>query len=81
MAKSPRRSMLFTPGDSLRKMGKVAQAAPDAFMLDLEDAVAVSQKEQARQIVAGALREMEFGRSERLVRRCDDARTRFARAW
>jgi len=68
MAKSPRRSMLFTPGDSKRKMGNVAQAAPDAFMLDLEDAVAVSQKEQARQMVASALLEMDFGRTERLVR-------------
>ena len=68
MAKSPRRSMLFTPGDSKRKMGKVVEAGPDAVMLDLEDAVAISQKEVARRKVAQALAEMDFGRTERLVR-------------
>jgi citrate lyase beta subunit len=68
MAKSPRRSFLFTPGDSHHKINKVAEARPDAVMLDLEDAVAVGQKEQARQTVAQALVEMDFGRAERLVR-------------
>lgn len=36
--------------------------------MDLEDAIALSQKEEARQSVAAALREVDFGRSERLVR-------------
>jgi citrate lyase beta subunit len=68
MPKSPRRSLLFAPGDSVTKMAKVAQVAPDAVILDLEDAVAIGQKERARQMVVEALVEMDFGRTERLVR-------------
>lgn len=66
--KSPRRSFLFTPGDSLRKIEKAAQLSVDTIILDLEDAVAFEQKENARQLVATALREIDFGRTERLVR-------------
>lgn len=66
--KSPRRSFLFTPGDSLSKIRKVAEVNPDCVILDLEDAVVVSQKEKARQNVATALSNLDFGRTERLVR-------------
>ncbi len=68
MAKSLRRSFLFTPGDSQQKINKITETAPDVVMLDLEDAVAVGQKDQARRTVAEALVEMDFGRTERLVR-------------
>jgi citrate lyase beta subunit len=68
MPKSPRRSLLFAPGDSTIEMGKVAQVGPDAVILNLEDAVAIGQKERARQMVAEALVEIDFGRTERLVR-------------
>lgn len=66
--KSPRRSFLFAPGDSRRKMAKAAQLPADAVILDLEDSVAVSQKEEARHLVADALASLDFGRRERLVR-------------
>ena len=65
--KSPRRSLLFTPGDNIRKMRKVAEVGADSVILDLEDAVAPSQKEEARQNVVTALSNMKFGRTERLV--------------
>ncbi|GMQ79575.1 MAG: citrate (pro-3S)-lyase subunit beta [Anaerolineae bacterium] len=68
MPKSPRRSLLFTPGDSIRKMRKAAQVGTDMVILDLEDAVAPGQKEEARLNVVDALDEIAFGRTELLVR-------------
>ena len=65
---TPRRSMLFMPGDSLRKISKAAQLDVDCIVMDLEDGVAFSQKEAARQTVGEAFQTLEFGRSERLVR-------------
>ena len=66
-----RRSLLFVPGDSERKIDKVGQPPhldADSIIFDLEDAVAPSQKVHARRTVAEALRALDFGRSERLVR-------------
>ena len=37
-------------------------------MLDLEDAVTPDRKDDARRIIAGWLRDVEFGRQERIVR-------------
>ena len=42
------RSLLFVPGDSLRKFEKARQTAADALILDLEDAVAAERKDEAR---------------------------------
>ncbi len=66
--KTPRRSFLFVPGDSTRKIAKAAQLPTDVVILDLEDAVAVNQKEAARREVAQVLGTLDFGRRERLVR-------------
>jgi citrate lyase beta subunit len=66
--KSPRRSLLFTPGDSRRKIEKVTDLAADVVVLDLEDAVAVSAKDEARQIVCEALQNLSFNGRERMVR-------------
>ena len=63
-----RRSLLFMPGDSLRKMQKAATWEVDTVILDLEDAVAQNQKEAARAITAEALATLDFGLRERLVR-------------
>jgi citrate lyase subunit beta / citryl-CoA lyase len=49
------RSYLFAPGDSERLLSKVFDAGADAVVLDLEDAVAPSQKEQARRTVSEVL--------------------------
>lgn len=51
----PFRSMLFAPGDHERKVAKVFDAGADAVILDLEDAVADSQKAATRALVRDAL--------------------------
>jgi len=47
--------MLFVPGDSARKFAKAVGTGADALILDLEDAVAPSQKVAARAMVAALL--------------------------
>jgi citrate lyase subunit beta/citryl-CoA lyase len=50
------RSLLFAPGNHARRMEKTLEVDCDAIILDLEDAVAVSQKPQARSTIAAWLR-------------------------
>lgn len=64
----PRRCLLYMPGDSRRKIEKAAALGVDCICMDLEDGVAASQKEEARATVLTALRELDFGHSEKLVR-------------
>ncbi|EFN58595.1 hypothetical protein CHLNCDRAFT_29893 [Chlorella variabilis] len=64
----PRRSLLYVPGDSDRKICKAAGLGADVTCLDLEDAVAGSRKEAARDVAVKALAQVSFGRSERAVR-------------
>jgi citrate lyase beta subunit len=63
-----RRAILFNPGDDRRKIEKGAALGVDSVILDLEDGVALNRKDAARETVAAALREVDFGRTERLVR-------------
>lgn len=63
-----RRSLLFMPGDSLRKIEKAAAWDVDTIIMDLEDGVAQNRKAEARTTVAEALLNLQFGRRERLVR-------------
>jgi citrate lyase subunit beta / citryl-CoA lyase len=49
------RSLLFVPGDSERKFAKAHSAGADALILDLEDAVAPSRKDEAREHVASLI--------------------------
>lgn len=49
------RSLLFVPGDSERKFNKVRTSDADVVICDLEDAVAPSQKDAARGMVASWL--------------------------
>ena len=51
---SPIRSFLFTPANHPRRVEKVFQVGADAVILDLEDAVAISEKPAARQDVVNA---------------------------
>jgi citrate lyase subunit beta-like protein len=67
-AKSPRRSLLFVPGDSQRKISKIKDLRADAIILDLEDAVVLGEKESARHLVCHTLATADFGGKERLVR-------------
>jgi len=50
------RSFLFAPGNHARKAEKVVAAGADVAILDLEDAVAVSEKPGARAAVVDALK-------------------------
>ncbi len=56
MTAGPFRSLLFTPGNHPRKLEKVFAAGADVAILDLEDAVAVSEKPAARTPVINALK-------------------------
>jgi len=47
--------MLYVPGGDQRKLEKLSELKPDAFILDLEDAVAVGIKSLAREYVAAAI--------------------------
>lgn len=49
------RSLLFVPGDSDKKFARACASGADILFLDLEDAVAPSQKDTARTLVAGWL--------------------------
>ena len=57
----PLRSMLFIPGDSEKKLGKVDDCGADAVILDLEDSVALSNKPLARELVPAFLAERPRG--------------------
>ncbi|MBX7234398.1 MAG: CoA ester lyase [Caldilineales bacterium] len=68
MIPRPRRALLFLPGDSERKIAKAAALGADGVVMDLEDGVAAGAKEAARAGILAALRTVDFGRSERVVR-------------
>jgi len=61
------RSLLFAPGSDGRKLAKALSSGADAVVCDLEDAVAPSDKEAARDVTAGALGDAASGPA-RLVR-------------
>lgn len=64
-----RRSVLFMPGDSLRKITKAATHIDvDCVVMDLEDGVALDRKEEARRTVLEACQSLDFGPREKLVR-------------
>jgi citrate lyase subunit beta / citryl-CoA lyase len=63
-----RRCAHFVPGANEKMLHKSMATAADALVLDLEDAVTPDLKDEARQIVAGWLRDVDFGRQERIVR-------------
>jgi citrate lyase subunit beta/citryl-CoA lyase len=50
------RSFLFVPADSDKKLAKAASSGADALILDLEDSVALSNKEAARKGAADYLK-------------------------
>ncbi|HJP34443.1 MAG TPA: aldolase/citrate lyase family protein, partial [Gammaproteobacteria bacterium] len=63
-----RRCELAVPGSSEKMMAKAAAMDVDYVFLDLEDAVAPSEKIGARQNIVKALNEFEWGRTVRSVR-------------
>ena len=63
-----RRALLYIPGDDERKIRKATTLDVDCVCLDMEDGVALSRKAESRATIPAALRELDFGRAERLVR-------------
>lgn len=63
-----RRALLYVPGDDRHKIDKAITLGVDSICLDLEDGVAPNRKTVARQTIKAALRELFFGRTEKLVR-------------
>lgn len=49
------RSLLFVPGDSERKLAKSLASGADCLLIDLEDSVALDNKEAARAVTAAFL--------------------------
>lgn len=63
-----RRSRLYLPGNTPRFMLNAGFHHPDGVILDLEDSVAPTRKDEARLLVRNALRCHDFGSSEVMVR-------------
>ena len=64
----PRRSVLYMPGANERALEKAKSLPADALILDLEDSVAPSAKDAARDLVCAAARSGAYGRREIVVR-------------
>jgi len=63
-----RRSRLYVPGSEPKYFVNAALHGPDAIILDLEDSVHSAEKDSARILVRNALRAVDFGACERMVR-------------
>lgn len=63
-----RRTMLYLPGNNPNMLLRGHLFGPDGLILDLEDAVALSEKENARILVSRFLERGEFGGCEVTVR-------------
>ena len=63
-----RRCAHFVPGANDKMLDKALATQADALVLDLEDAVTPERKADARGVVSGWLRDVAFGRQERVVR-------------
>ena len=63
-----RRTMLYLPGNNPNMLVRGHLFGPDGLVLDLEDAVSMSEKDSARVLVRDMLRQGEFGSCEVTVR-------------
>ena len=72
-----RRVQLSTPGSSEKMIQKAAESKADHVFLDLEDAVAPSQKREARKKIVAGLKSLDWGRKTRCVR-INDLTTEYA---
>ncbi len=68
MGKNLRRSALYVPGDSEKMILRSAATGADMLILNLEDGVAFAKKDAARENVAWALKNVNFGCRETVVR-------------
>src|SRR4026207_1384305 len=63
-----RRALLYMPGDDRRKIEKSTTLGVDCVCMDMEDGVAISHKTDARAVIAQAMKDLDFGKSERCIR-------------
>lgn len=63
-----RRALLYMPGDDRRKIEKATTLGVDSICMDMEDGVAANKKAEARAVIAQAMKELDFGDSERCIR-------------
>ncbi|KAF0194713.1 MAG: citrate lyase subunit beta [Bacillota bacterium] len=62
------RSLLFVPGNNPAMLQAAGFLGADAVILDLEDAVAMNEKDAARRLVTEALTHLDFGSATVIVR-------------
>jgi len=60
--------MMFIPGNNPGMMQDAHVYGPDSIMLDLEDSVAIAEKDAARLLVHNALKNVDYGDTEMVVR-------------
>jgi len=60
--------LLYMPGDDRRKIEKATTLGVDSICMDMEDGVALNKKAEARAVIAQAMKELDFGTSERCIR-------------
>ena len=63
-----RRALLYMPGDDRRKIEKATTLGVDSICMDMEDGVALNKKAEARAVIGQAMKELDFGKSERCIR-------------
>ncbi|MBR1889981.1 MAG: citrate (pro-3S)-lyase subunit beta [Alloprevotella sp.] len=63
-----RRTMMFVPGNNPGMMQDAFIYGPDSIMLDLEDSVTMAEKDAARLLVHNALKSIDYGNTEMVVR-------------
>ena len=62
-----RRTMMFVPGNNPKMINSADIYGADSLMFDVEDSIAITEKDTARHLVANALKALTF-RSETVVR-------------
>lgn len=63
-----RRTMLFVPGNNPGMLADAHIYGADSIMMDLEDSVSIHEKDAARFLVHNALKELDYGNVEIVVR-------------
>src|SRR6218665_2290354 len=76
-ARRLRRCQLSVPGSSEKMMRKASETGVDFVILDLEDAVAPSEKRAALAKIVSALNTLDWGKTTRCVR-TNDLTTQYA---
>jgi len=56
------------PGDNWKMITKSITLGVDSICMDMEDGAAINKKQEARETIAKALQELDFGSSEKLAR-------------